>query len=61
MIKSGGYQYRLSIYADALDRNLWLYGSVMDGKQEISVEMKRALQATIKELCKAIEVIIGDD
>lgn len=47
--------YELRLMGDALCKQLAIYESMQNGEIPLLPEMKKALQTSIKELCKAIE------
>lgn len=57
----GETQCKLASYSETLKAVLWFYGSIIDGRREVSEDMKKALQTTIKELNKAILGIVKED
>lgn len=46
--------YELRLMGDALCKQLAIYESMQNGEIPLLPEMKKALQTSIKELCKAI-------
>ena len=47
--------YELRLMGDALCKQLAIYESMQNGEIPLLPEMKKALQTSIKELCKAIK------
>ena len=47
--------YELRLMGEALCKQLAIYESMQNGEIPLLPEMKKALQTSIKELCKAIE------
>lgn len=52
--KKRGISYELRLMGNALCKELAIYESMQNGEIPLLPETKKALQTTVKELCKAI-------